>query len=343
MSVETDDLVVQASYRKRAKAGMAALNGFYNSSTGLWKTVNGKEGWWNAANVLETTIDYCIRTNSKTYLDVISNTFEKNKGNNFLNEYYDDEGWWALAWIKAFDLTQDVRYLNQAKTIFNDMQQGWDSHCGGGIWWSKEKKYKNAIPNELFLSVAAKLHLRTSGDNGEGSYLDWAKREWNWFKNTGMINSQNLVNDGLDQNCQNNGDVTWTYNQGVILGGLVDLYQIENDKNLFAQATAIADAAIATLVDAEGILREPYEPNSGEDGPQFKGIFIRNLYYLYQHTNKQTYAKFILRNAKSIWLNNRNSDNQLGLVWSGPFDLADATRQSSAMDAINAAISLDKQ
>ena len=39
-----------------------------------------------------------------------------------------------------------------------------------------------------------------------------------------MINENLLVNDGLDpRTCTNNGAETWTYNQGVVLGGLVAL------------------------------------------------------------------------------------------------------------------------
>ena len=320
------------TWREYAEAGIKALQIFYNPSTGLWNTA----GWWNSANVLETTIDYCRLTDSLAYRDSLLNTFEKNKRNNFLNEFYDDEGWWALTWIKAYDLTGEQRYLNMAKTIFNDMKGGWDSTCGGGIWWSKQRKYKNAIANELFLAIAAKLHLRTSGDAGAGSYLDWAQREWNWFKNTGLINRDSLINDGLDNTCKNNGQLTWTYNQGVILGGLVDLYQSTHDAGLLTQARAIADATIRALAP-NGILREPCEPDCGKDGPQFKGIFMRYLCNLYEVTQQSAYKDFILRNANSIWAN-RNNANQFGLSWASAFDSADAARQSAAVDTLNAAL-----
>src|SRR5947209_21381 len=66
---------------------------------------------------------------------------------------------------------------------------------------------------------------------------------------------------------------------------------------------------------------------------------MRNLSYLCDVTNKSAYKQFILNNANSIWLNNRNSANQFGLHWAGPFDTSDAVRQTSAMDALIAALS----
>lgn len=62
----------------------------------------------------------------------------------FINNYYDDEGWWALAWVRAYDVTGNTEYLNMAESIFADMQGGVNGTCGGGIWWSKDRKYKNA-------------------------------------------------------------------------------------------------------------------------------------------------------------------------------------------------------
>jgi predicted alpha-1,6-mannanase (GH76 family) len=315
----------------RAELAVAALHQWYNMETGLWETTN----WWNAANALYVVIDYGKRTGDTTYEFVVENTWRRNVDGGFLNEYYDDMGWWALTWIHAYDWLGDERYLNTAKSIFWHMTSGWDETCGGGIWWRKDRQYKNAIANELFLQLAARLYNRTQ----EASYLDWATRTWDWFDQTGMINELNLVNDGL-RDCENNRDITWTYNQGVILGGLVELYRATGDAALLQQAEAIADAAITLLIDDNGILREPCELafNCGADGPQFKGIFMRNLGLLNTVSNKPAYTAFIELNANSIWTNARNDDNQLGLNWGRRFDRADAARQSSALDALLVAI-----
>ena len=321
-------------FRGYATRAATALQGFYNSTTGLWNTT----GWWNSANALTALIDFAIATNSNQYDATIAATFDHNRANNFLNNYYDDEGWWALAWIRAFDRTGDARYLDMAKTIFRDMTGGWDATCGGGLWWSKARTYKNAIPNELFLEVAVRLHARTPGDGGSGSFLEWAQREWQWFDGSGMINGNHLVNDGLGGNCRNNGGTTWTYNQGVLIGGLVDLSRAAGDAALLDRASAIAQASMTRLVDGYGVLREPCEPSCGGDGTQFKGIFMRHLGELQAATQSVAQRRFLAVNADWIWNADRNASDQLGLTWSGAFDAADAARQSSALDALVAAI-----
>ena len=322
-----------ADFHAQSLASAETLQRWYNAH-GQWDTT----GWWNAANCLEAIEKVVELNNGTEYLDVIRHTFDRNFNENFLNEYYDDEGWWALAWIRAFDLTGEQRYLDMAKVIFADMVTGWDDHCGGGIWWKKDRKYKNAIANELFFLTAIRLHQRTPGDRGPGSYLDWAQRDWAWFKQSGMINAKNLVNDGLNERCENNRRTTWTYNQGVIIGGLVELYRTTGDTNLLAQAVAIGDAATTTLIGTNGILQEPNEVRGlrGADGPQFKGIFIRHLEELYETTGFARYREFLERNAASVWQNNRDEAGRFGGRWRGPVDSVDAARHSSAMRVISA-------
>jgi predicted alpha-1,6-mannanase (GH76 family) len=84
---------------------------------------------------------------------------------------------------------------------------GWPTNCSnGGIYWNTIHSYINAIPNELFLSTAA--HLANRVPAKQSYYVDWAEKEWNWFLASGMINDQNLVNDGLTPSCENNGQTT---------------------------------------------------------------------------------------------------------------------------------------
>ena len=74
-----------------------------------------------------------------------------------------------------------------------------------------------------------------------------------------MINNQSLVNDGLSlPACKNNGAETYTYNQGVILGGLCWLHQKTGDKTLLTTGSDIIDAVLTHLTDSNGVLKEAY-------------------------------------------------------------------------------------
>ncbi len=307
-------------YRTCAKAGIGALQRWYDPPSGLWRGT----GWWNCANALTAVVRYTELTGDGSQAGVIGTTFTaaRRQHADFVNAYYDDNGWWALAWVAAFDLTRDSRYLDTARIIFARNIAGWDGACGGGLRWNTTSRYKNAITNELFLTLAALLHQRTPGD--QGSYLTWAQREWQWFSSSGLIGPDSLINDGLTAACANNGGTTWTYNQGVILGGL---------------------AALTTPGPAgsPGILAEPCEPAAAgcnEDQAQFKGIFVRYLYDFWLRSRQPAYRAFILANARSVWDHSKNAADQFGLRWAGPFDRADAARQSSALDALIAAAAL---
>jgi len=340
----------QTTYKQEASLGIARLQQDYNASTGLYMPFTG---WWNSANAISMLDDYSLAAHTKQYIPIFANTLAKAQlrqtpdatiANDkpgfpgFLNKYYDDEGWWVLAWVGAYDVTRDKKYLAMAESIFADMAAGWDSTCDGGIWWSKDKTYKNAIANELFLAAAAHLAARTKSKQ-RAEYLDWAQREWKWFNATGMINDQHLVNDGLNlRTCKNNQRKTWSYNQGVIVGGLVELNRVAPDPSLIATAQGIVNATLTTLVDANGIMTDHCEPKCSGDGVQFKGIFVRNLMSLAVAAPDPRYRDFVDRNADSIWKNSLGPDNSLGQAWAGPIAAADkAGSQISALDTLTAA------
>lgn len=264
----------------------------------------------------------------------------------FINDFYDDEGWWALGWLQAWEASNrtETRYLSTTEAIFEDMVQGWSNGTTNltsceGVWWDKKRTAINAVENELFISLAASLANRVP--EKKDYYLGWAQKTWQWFQGTGMINKYNTINDGIDlSTCKTNGQTAWTYNQGVILGGLVELNKAAPNDDLLAIANTIADAAIERFTEGNsGTLQEICDPYCGRDGQQFKGIFVRNLYKLWAVTGKAGYLEIIQRNAESIYTSDRGPGNVFGPDWSGPFldQQANAGTHSSASDAVVAA------
>ncbi|KAK7704823.1 hypothetical protein SLS64_008171 [Diaporthe eres] len=309
----------KATYTDHSVTAIKTLQTFYDEPDGLWQTT----GWWNSANCLTVLGDFLsLAIDGANDLDldnVLSNTFTR-------------------AQQTSQTATKTLVKGSSRRFLFDYLRRA----LAGFVSRENESNGReHPVANELYLSVAASLANRAAGSD---SYLSIARDEWDWFKGSGMINENNLINDGLDINpdgsCSNNGDTVWSYNQGVILGGLVELSKATGDSEYLSEATSIAEAAIEALSE-NGILHESCEPNDcGADGSQFKGIFMRNLYYLQLEAPQDSFRSFILDNADSIWNNDRNSSDFLGLVWSGPPSAGgfpNASTQSSALDTLVAA------
>lgn len=291
----------------------------YDPYNGWWPS-----SWWNSAATLTTLIDFAKTTGRHDYDWVVARTFDQNKGvfaagarssdaidGHFISRSIDDSGWWAIAWIDAYDYTGDSRYLAEAVTIANYIQQYWDTGtCGGGVWWNRERTYKNAVTNGQYLWLTAALHQRITGDT---LWLQRARTAAAWYRSSGMINSSGLVNDGLTSACANNGGTVWSYNQGLAIGGFTELWKATGDGTLLATARTLADAAISSpALTRDGVLTESCDVGSApcdDNQKQFKGIFIRNFAGLAKATGSSTYQSYVQKQADTLWAQDRNSLN----------------------------------
>jgi hypothetical protein len=196
------------------------------------------------------------------------------------------------------------------------------------VYWSTARTYKNAISNSLYIQLDAALSRRIPGDT---VYRQRAQAGWAWFQSTGMLNSSNLVNDGISMStCRNNGDVTWTYNQGALMNALVQLNKVT--------ARRIGDAMVnSSYLSPGGILREPNESATcSGDGASFKGAAIRGLGVLNAATGG-AYNGYLQRNADSNYTSNRDTLDAYGSHWAGPFVPTNHSCQHSVLDLLNAA------
>ncbi|MEU4192579.1 glycoside hydrolase family 76 protein [Kribbella sp. NPDC026611] len=327
----------------RVGAAADALMYSYQPNTAWWLS-----SWWNSAVAVTTLMDYQQRTRRTDLRWIVNEVFEKNRGvfpagvksgdaleGNFVSRAIDDTEWWGIAWIQAYDLTGDQRYLDMAVTIANYVQGYWDtSTCGGGVWWDRERTYKNAVTNGLYIRLTAALHNRLPGDT---VWLQRATTAWNWFLHSGLINSAQLVNDGLTGSCANNGQTVWTYNQGLAIGGALELWRATGDGSLLTAARRLGDAGMSALSPG-GILTESCDAadSCDDNQKQFKGVFMRYLMDLADSTGDASYRTYAQRQADSIWDHDRDSLSRLGQRWAAG-GVRDWRTQASALGGLLAA------
>jgi hypothetical protein len=127
-----------------AEDAFYTLQGWYNPGSGIWDG----DGWWNGANAFTVVAELASAAQTKndssvtqSATNIFENTWVVGPSSNAnlpdsertLGQYdssnssvwggpaYDDNGWWALGWIAAYDVTKNETYLELAKGMFDDL------------------------------------------------------------------------------------------------------------------------------------------------------------------------------------------------------------------------------
>ena len=344
----------QTTLEEQAEELTQYLDNWHNKETGLWETTS----WWNAANILTALINNARLTNDPNFKLKIAEIYQKTKEfevaatdekaawvcKDYINDFYDDEGWWALAWLDAWEFTGEQKYLDMANIIFDDIITGWSDR--GGLYWKKGLDYRGSISNGLAMTLATRLHLAGTGTVHGKSALLWATSIWDWMIDSQLLDSNGNIQDGIRfKNGQESiRENIYTYNQGVVLTGLVNLYNITGEGHYLESAHNLVLATLENMTNSDFVLVEKIcEPDKcNPDAKQFKGVFMRHLMYLNDHSPREAYEDFILRNVKKLWKKAmENGTKAPGVVWDKPSE-ANAATVSSALDAFNAALSLQE-
>jgi len=227
-------------------------NQWYQSGTNSLQNVYGGNCWWWSANALYSMIDFLelaqavngtwagsgdLKTDIATTYDAICsagtahcpvtdatqdpapwvNNISSNL-NHFQNDYFDDTGNWALAWLNAYEYTNNLNYLYLAENLWHFItNNSWgyvpsgSPSCGSaGLvqfrhWTGQYPKdgngnttypAKNLGTNALYLRLSAWLYVVTGKnvyfdgvfDSSSGTYDGGLQLEAKW-----LLNSSGLV------------------------------------------------------------------------------------------------------------------------------------------------------
>lgn len=267
--------------------------------------------WWHA-HVIDALLDGYLRTKDEKYLHRIdqelAGVFVKN-GNTYLNNWYDDMEWMALAQLRLYDVTQKKEYLQNVLALWDDIKTAWNDFQGGGMAWKKDQlDYKNTPANAPAAILAYRLYRRLGRDED----LAWGDRIFDWNRENLMDEKAGIVFDGKNRLGDRKIDYDWdfTYCQGVMAGAALERYAITNDQQYLDLALNIALAAKRRLCDGFGGVL-PYEGK--DDCGLFKGIMIRYFTELVGTTPQaKPIQEMICYNAQVICEKGINAQGVIG-------------------------------
>ena len=205
--------------------------------------------------------------------------------------YYDDNAWVGLDLIHAYLLTSNRSYLTLAQSELNFIISGWDTNtadgCPGGVFW---EDVAGSQRNTAASGAGAELALELDRLTGNTSDLTWATTTYQWVV-TCLRTASGLYNDHVNPSGSINTAI-WSYNQGVMLGAGVLLYQVTGNATYLNQAQQTAAAAVSYFGTGTALVNQ---------GTAFNAIYFRNLYLLNQVAANPAYASEARSFASTMW------------------------------------------
>lgn len=265
------------------------------------------EHFWTRAETLEIVVDAYERTQDKKYLDLFDEMyrgFTDDFGTEWSgNIYNDDIMWMVIATVRAYQVSGNQEYLDQAKYHFDLVfERAWDEELGGGLYWRADNQTKNSCINCPAV-IAASLLSKNLKDE---TYMEKAFRIYEWQRENLFEEATGAVYDAYDLK-EGINKWTSTYNQGTFMGAATMLYEYTGDDKYLEDAKLAADYTVNIMFENEVMNSE----ESGNDLPGFKGILARWLRYYIDVSGDNDYNDWMIKNAKVAW-NNRNSS---GVTW----------------------------
>jgi glycosyl hydrolase family 76 len=217
--------------------------------------------------------------------------------------YFDDNGWFGLAFLDAYAATGTLQDLYHAENAFTFAASGWDP-LTGGVFFHTGATAKSGESLGATTELAARLYQLTKAP----AYLTWAQTAIAWA-HTNLMNpngtyANNFYDDGVIT------EPTMPHNaQGAMIDALESLCQSTRLKSWCTQAENLASAALRVFPPLD-------------QGPQYDTIFLRDLLVLYGYDHNPRWYRFVAANAQRVLDNTRNAAGRYLFNWNGSNSIA---------------------
>jgi predicted alpha-1,6-mannanase (GH76 family) len=288
--------------------------------------------WWQA-HLLDNLVDAQVRDPQPEREQRIARQIRGHRLRNnlsWVNDYYDDMAWLALALERAQRLAGVARPKAQTK-LAEQFLKSWVPEDGGGIPWRKQDQFFNAPANGpagIFLARFDRLRR--------------AQQMADWIDETLIDPDSHLVFDGIKGGSLVRAQ--YTYCQGVVLGLETELAARTEDDEHAARVYRLV-AAVKEQMAPDGVIKGA----GGGDGGLFNGILARYLALvattLPQRTAEDTATRdtarsLVLSSAEAAWQNRQTVDGLplFSAFWDRTAEIPTATGASAEFveGAVNA-------
>src|SRR3954453_7193947 len=209
--------------------------------------------------------------------------------------WFDDNGWWGLAFFDAYRATHSRRALDASRRALSFiMRSGWDRRHGG-IWWNTMRKFKageSLASSTLLASLLYKqLHRR--------SYLPLAQRlislgdDEMWNKSHGLYGARNT------------GGGPMPYVEGPMIAAHQTLCETTGMQAYCLRAQQLAANAYGLFGASFGM------------GPQFDAVYVHWMLDYYAHGGDRAWYGVGTKVASDAIRNARNSHGVFTRAWDG--------------------------
>jgi hypothetical protein len=301
-------------YLKAAKAGVAAANAWWDKRRHWWHQQLGKSPLatnWGIVHFFGATDALAIADPTPAHLAAVRffvqgaerywnpdlrpvpgyGPYPGNHGATH-RTWYDDEGWWGIAFYDAFRATGDHRALASADRALAFLDSGWDPKAGG-IYWDSRRRSKSPESLAGGTLLAAYLYKETRSPR----YLAIAKRYTAW------ADSRLATKEGL-YNSQPTHGFPMPYVEGPMAVAFVVICQSTGDQSWCAKGENLAAAAVKRFP----VLNM---------GPQYDSLYIRALLELYRLDGNRRWYDIAVAATERAMANGRAANGLYLRTWDG--------------------------
>jgi hypothetical protein len=209
--------------------------------------------------------------------------------------WFDDNGWWGLAFVNAYRATGSVRWLTDAeRALAYVAAAGWDP-AAGGIWWNTDHPYKAGEALASATLLATLLYQQTHS----GFDLGQARKYLAWANTTGFSAADGLyAGSSLNPTPIDYIEAPLIYAQAVLCEVTATPADCQR-----------AEGLKVTALDRFGYLLD--------FSPQYDAIYLQWMLALYSLDHDRTLYQLAADNARDAETRAQNGEGLYLLSWNG--------------------------